>query len=75
MITLYDTVCTPCKRKALWRELKHFATLNKIPLRRVDVTKQPQKLEEAVAFEIELPVVVLNKSAVKLGEDLGTLLK
>lgn len=71
---LYDNVCTPCVRKREWRELRNFARAHKLPLARLDVSKDRQAREKAEQYGIDVPFVVNGKTALKLGEPLEKLL-
>lgn len=71
---VYDNVCTPCARKQLWRELRNFARQHRLPLQRIDVSKDHAARKKAEQYGIEVPFVVHNNVALKLGEPLERLL-
>jgi len=72
---LYDNVCTPCVRKQQWRELRRFAAKHGLPLTRIDIRKQQQHREKALAYGIDFPFIVHENVALSLNEPLEGLLK
>jgi hypothetical protein len=65
---VYDNRCTPCARKQQWRELRNFARLHKLPLQRFDISKDINARERAAQYDVDVPFVVHDKTALKLGE-------
>lgn len=72
---VYDTLCTPCKRKTRWNELRRFARENKLQLTKIDIKKQPQYADKALSYEMTLPFIVEGGTAIDFNEDLRRLLK
>jgi len=61
MITLYDTGCTPCVRKQLWRELKAKCAEKRVLLARKDTSKDVQARNDAnTIYGMATPFVVLE---------------
>lgn len=52
-VTLLDNVCTPCVRKALWKQLRSKAAEKRVLLKRVDIRKEPTTYIMAVPFIVE----------------------
>ena len=72
MIYLYDSVCTPCVRKPLWKAIRAKAAEQRELVKRLDVTKDPQAKEDAqIKYGLPLPFVVIDGVAKSVEEFLG----
>lgn len=71
-VTLYDTVCSPCVRKELWKQLKAKAAEKRILLQRKDIRKDPQAKHEANnLYGRAIPFVVLDGKDMSVEEFLN----
>ena len=57
-LSLYDNVCTPCVRKALWKQLRAKAAEKRVLITRIDVSKSKEEREKAMSHNMALPFIV-----------------
>jgi hypothetical protein len=68
-VVLYDSVCTPCVRKQLWKQLKAKAAEKRLLLQRKDVRKDPQAKHDADnLYGRAVPFVVLDGKDMSIEE-------
>lgn len=72
MITLFDDRCSPCARKALWKQLKTKAAEKRLLLQRKDIRKDPQAKHDADnLYGRAIPFVVLDGKDMSVEEFLN----
>ena len=72
MVTLFDDRCSPCVRKALWKQLKTKAAEKRILLQRKDIRKDPQAKHDANnLYGRATPFVVLDGKDMSVEEFLN----
>lgn len=71
-VTLIDSVCTPCVRKALWKQLRSKAAEKRILLQRKDIRKDTQAKHDADnLYGRATPFVVLDGTDMSVEEFLN----
>ena len=63
-VTLYDSVCTPCVRKPLWKRLRAKAAEKRVLITRIDVSKSKEEREKAMSHNMAMPFVVIDDEVV-----------
>lgn len=71
-VILFDDRCSPCVRKALWKQLKTKAAEKRILLQRKDIRKDPQARYDADnLYGRAIPFVVLDGKDMSVEEFLS----
>ena len=67
-VTLYDSVCTPCVRKTLWKQLRAKAAEKRVLITRIDVSKSKEEREKAMSHNMDMPFIVEDGKALTVAE-------
>lgn len=71
-VVLFDDRCSPCARKALWKQLKAKAAEKRILLERKDISKDQQAKHDASnLYGRATPFVVLDGKDMSIEEFLN----